>query len=67
MHLHDNHGVRDEHLWPGEGTIDWAVFAQQVAALPAETVGTLEIAHELGEDAAAVAERMKAVWERVGL
>jgi len=22
-HLHDNHGERDEHLWIGEGTIDW--------------------------------------------
>ncbi len=22
-HVHDNHGERDEHLWPGQGTIDW--------------------------------------------
>jgi sugar phosphate isomerase/epimerase len=22
-HLHDNHGKRDDHLLPGEGTIDW--------------------------------------------
>ena len=22
-HLHDNHGEKDEHLLPGEGTIDW--------------------------------------------
>ena len=20
-HIHDNHGLKDEHLWPGEGTI----------------------------------------------
>lgn len=22
-HVHDNSGERDEHLWPGKGTIDW--------------------------------------------
>ena len=23
VHVHDNHGIKDEHLWPGDGTIDW--------------------------------------------
>jgi len=23
LHLHDNHGDRDDHLLPGEGTVDW--------------------------------------------
>ena len=23
VHVHDNHGMKDEHLWPGDGTIDW--------------------------------------------
>ena len=23
VHVHDNHGLKDEHLWPGDGTIDW--------------------------------------------
>jgi sugar phosphate isomerase/epimerase len=23
LHLHDNHGARDEHLPPGQGTLDW--------------------------------------------
>jgi len=22
-HIHDNHGEKDEHLWPFEGTLDW--------------------------------------------
>ncbi len=22
VHVHDNHGMKDEHLWPGEGNID---------------------------------------------
>ena len=23
LHLHDNHGERDEHLLPGRGNVDW--------------------------------------------
>ncbi len=26
LHLHDNHGTQDEHLIPGDGTIDWVRF-----------------------------------------
>ena len=39
-HLHDNHGERDEHLLPYEGTIDWNAT---LAALPAETPLVLEL------------------------
>jgi sugar phosphate isomerase/epimerase len=45
-HVHDNHGERDEHLLPYEGTIDWA------AALPAMPSG-VPIVLELKEPAAA--------------
>ncbi len=30
MHVHDNHGEHDEHLVPGEGTIDFAGVARAV-------------------------------------
>jgi sugar phosphate isomerase/epimerase len=37
-HIHDNHGEKDEHLLPYEGTIDWdaalAGFASAAEALP---------------------------------
>jgi sugar phosphate isomerase/epimerase len=37
-HIHDNHGERDEHLLPYEGTIDWdaalAAFARMPEPLP---------------------------------
>ncbi len=23
LRAHDNHGFKDEHLWPGQGTLDW--------------------------------------------
>jgi sugar phosphate isomerase/epimerase len=50
LHLHDNHGpfahntdVKDEHLWPGDGTIDWPVVSASLLALPAATPGILEV------------------------
>jgi len=67
MHLHDNHGVRDEHLWPGDGNIEWAAVVQHVAALPAETVALLEIAHELGDEPKQVAEKSAATWTQLQL
>lgn len=44
LHVHDNHGIKDEHLWPGDGTIDWAATAQALAALPEAPAAVLEIA-----------------------
>ena len=29
-HLHDNHGDRDEHLWPFEGTLDWPTLIEKL-------------------------------------
>lgn len=49
LHLHDNNGLRDEHLWPGSGEIDWTKLARLAATLPAEVPGVLEIAYELNE------------------
>lgn len=31
LHVHDNHGVSDEHLALGEGTIDWDVVGARIA------------------------------------
>ena len=39
-HIHDNHGEKDEHLLPFDGTIDWPAT---LAALPPETPLTLEL------------------------
>lgn len=33
-HLHDNHGVEDEHLLPGEGNIDWPTIMRKLAQAP---------------------------------
>ncbi len=56
VHVHDNNGQRDEHLWPASGTersagtlsgtIDWAKVYRLLDTLPAETPGVLEIKHD---------------------
>jgi len=63
LHLHDNHGSRDEHLWPGDADIDWKLVAAKVAALKTQPVGVLEIAHELGEETGAAVEKAKRAWD----
>jgi len=42
-HLHDNHGERDEHLWIGEGTIDWNEAMSLLRSAPHVPAMLLEI------------------------
>lgn len=52
VHLHDNHGQKDEHLWLGGGAIDWASVAKQIGGLTdnaGNIPGILEISYELDE------------------
>jgi sugar phosphate isomerase/epimerase len=58
-HLHDNHGERDEHLWPGDGTIDWEAAYGGVQAAPLGPAGVLEIHHSLASEPEQVIERAK--------
>jgi hypothetical protein len=70
IHVHDNNGVRDEHLWPlaakEAGSVDWSLVRALMSGFSAADV-FLEIAHELGEEPAVVVERAKASWDVVGL
>jgi sugar phosphate isomerase/epimerase len=45
-HLHDNHGERDEHLWIGEGTIDWNEAMELLQTAPHTPPLLLEITGE---------------------
>jgi sugar phosphate isomerase/epimerase len=48
-HIHDNHGQKDEHLWPGDGTIAWAETVKDLLTAPQLAAAVLEI-HYLPED-----------------
>ncbi|MBV9146213.1 MAG: sugar phosphate isomerase/epimerase [Acidobacteria bacterium] len=52
-HLHDNHGERDEHLWIGEGTIDWAEAMALLRTAPHRPAMLLEITGESNKEIAA--------------
>jgi len=43
VHLHDNAGDRDTHLWPGEGSILWPEALRALASLPHTPSRVLEI------------------------
>jgi sugar phosphate isomerase/epimerase len=53
VHVHDNHGLKDEHLWPGDGSIDWPVTARKLNALATPPAIVLEISHAHGGDVTA--------------
>lgn len=50
VHTHDNHGMRDEHLWPGEGSIDWSATVEALKTLPKPPAIVLELHPSLGAD-----------------
>ena len=64
-HLHDNHGDKDEHLWPGEGTIDWDVALGGLKSAPQMPAGVLEIHYSLGDTPDSVAEKARRAFERM--
>jgi sugar phosphate isomerase/epimerase len=60
-HIHDNHGEKDEHLRPYDGSIDWAAALK---LLRSTAVGdlplTLEVKEKTGPDAPSVADQITA-------
>jgi sugar phosphate isomerase/epimerase len=61
VHLHDNHGEKDEHLPPYDGTIDWpnAVKTLQSARQTSLPL-VLELKEKTGAEAPSVAEQLAA-------
>ncbi|MGB6832339.1 MAG: hypothetical protein WBE24_02690, partial [Candidatus Acidiferrum sp.] len=60
-HIHDNHGEKDEHLPPYDGTIDWesAVKILKTAA-ERDLALTLELKEKSGHDASSTADQLAA-------
>ena len=57
LHLHDNGGEKDEHCWPGEGTLDWNAVREGLASLKQVPTGTLEIRYQPESASRAMSER----------
>jgi sugar phosphate isomerase/epimerase len=62
-HIHDNHGEKDEHLLPWEGTIDWDAALAEFAAAPEP----LPLVLELKETAPRTPslDQIRAVFDRI--
>jgi len=65
VHVHDNHALRDEHLWPGDGTIDWPATMQSLKALADPPASVLEIHYALPETHASIVEKAQAAFDRL--
>jgi len=59
VHAHDNHGVKDEHLWPGDGNIDWPVAVKALKALPTPPAVVLELHQSFGDETATLPARIE--------
>jgi sugar phosphate isomerase/epimerase len=61
IHLHDNHGDKDEHLAPYDGSIDWHAAFPLLKSTPVENVPVvLELKEKFGPDALSAAEQLAA-------
>lgn len=61
VHIHDNHGEKDEHLPPYDGSIDWPAAVKLLKGLPsADLPLTLELKEKTGPEAASLGEQFVA-------
>jgi sugar phosphate isomerase/epimerase len=59
VHIHDNHGEKDEHLPPYEGAIDWPATLKLLHSTPAIDLPlTLELKEKTGPDAPSLSEQL---------
>ena len=65
VHVHDNHGLKDEHLWPGEGTIDWPATMKALKALPESPALLLELDSKFGEPHHGLDERIRQAFDKL--
>jgi len=60
-HIHDNHGEKDEHLPPYDGTIDWESAVKMMKSAPEQDLAlTLELKERSGHETPSTAEQLAA-------
>ncbi len=61
VHLHDNHGDKDEHLPPFDGSIDWAGAIKTLQSAPQTSLPiVLELKEKTGPEAPGAVEQLAA-------
>ncbi len=61
VHLHDNHGDKDEHLPPYDGSIDWSAAIKILQSAPQAALPiVLEVKEKTGPEAPSTAEQLSA-------
>jgi sugar phosphate isomerase/epimerase len=64
VHIHDNHGEKDEHLPPYSGTIDWQAAVKLLKSTPEKDLAlTLELKERSGPEALSAAEHLSSARE----
>lgn len=63
VHAHDNHGVKDEHLFPGDGTIDWPAAVTALNALATPPAVVLELSSKLPDAPEAIPARIQKAFD----
>ena len=61
-HVHDNEKVRDAHLWPGDGTIDWKEAMELLRSAPQKPALLLELE---GDEKVNPLERLQATFDKL--
>ena len=61
VHLHDNHGEKDEHLPPYDGSVDWTAAIPLLKTVPFENLPiVLELKEKFGPDTPSAVEQLAA-------
>jgi sugar phosphate isomerase/epimerase len=63
VHAHDNHGLKDEHLFPGDGTIDWPATVAALKALATPPATVLELSSKLPDEPQTLPDRIRQAFE----
>jgi sugar phosphate isomerase/epimerase len=59
VHVHDNHGEKDEHLQPYDGSIDWEAAVKTLKTATEKNLALmLELKERIGPEATSVQERL---------
>lgn len=62
LHMHDNHGENDEHLWPFEGTLNWPALVDRLVTTKFSGPLLFETSDSEPEKGREASERIEELW-----